>query len=113
MIGFVGKDPEIRYFDEHQSVANFNLALKRPSYRTKAGHIVPEQTDWIRVVTYGEGARFAEKYIKKGSRLLIEGRLSTRTYNDKQGIPQYITEVVAEKLSFVDYKVVSENDAKS
>lgn len=112
MIGFVGNDPEVRYFDNNQSVANFSLALKRAAFRTKAGHTVPEQTDWIRVATRGDVARFAEEYIKKGSRILVEGRLNTRTYTDKQGVQQTITEVVAERISFVDYKPSSTDNKK-
>lgn len=111
MIGFVGKDPEVRYFDNNQCVANFSLALKRPAFRSKEGHIVPEQTDWIKVSTRGEVALYTEKYVKKGSRILVEGRLSTRTYTDKQGVQQYITEVIAERINFVDYKSTSSNES--
>lgn len=104
LIGYVGNDPEVRYFDENQSVANFSLALHRPSYKTKAGKIVPEQIDWVRVSSRGDAARFAEEFVKKGTRVFVEGRLSTRTYTDKQGLQHNITEVVAERLSFVDLR---------
>lgn len=109
LIGYVGNDPEIRYFDDNQCVASFNLALHRPAFRSKTGRLVPEQTDWIRISSRGEVARFAEEYVKKGSRLLLEGRLATRSYTDKQGLTHMITEVVAERISFVD----SRNDKKS
>ena len=108
LIGFVGADPEIRYFDENQGTASFSLALHRPAFRTKAGKVVPEQVDWVRITCRGETTRFAEQYVRKGSRLLVEGRLATRTYADKQGVSHTLTEVIAERLSFVDYKTNSE-----
>lgn len=102
LMGYVGADPEVRYFDENQSVANFTVALNRPAYRSRTGKAVPEQTDWIRVTSRGEVARFAEEYVKKGVRLLVEGRLTTRTFTDKQGLQHSVTEVFAERLSFLD-----------
>lgn len=102
LIGYVGADPDIRYYNDKQSVAAFSLALKRPAFKTKSGNISPEQTDWIRISAFGDAAILAEEYVRKGTRLLVEGRLSTRSYTDKRGVAHNITEVVAEKLTLLD-----------
>lgn len=102
LIGYAGSDPEVHYYAENQAAATFNLAVTRPSFRNNNGQLVPEQTDWIRIASFFQSARYAEENIRKGSRVLVEGRLSSRQYTDKKGVTHSVTEVIAEKLSLLD-----------
>lgn len=90
--GLVGADPTIRYIDT-RPVAEFSLATREPS-RTGAGGVkIPERTEWHRIVMWDANAEFAEKYIRKGSRLLLEGQLRTRTWEDRNTIKHTVTEI--------------------
>ena len=90
--GLVGADPTIRYIDT-RAVAEFSLATREPA-RTGAGGVkIPERTEWHRIVMWDANAEFAEKYIRKGSRLLLEGQLRTRTWEDRNTIKHTVTEI--------------------
>ena len=97
LLGNLGKDPEVKYFDENNLVVNFPLATNE-SYIDKTGTKVT-QTEWhnIKITRPGLG-KVAESYLKKGDMIFIEGRLKTRSYDDQQGIKRYITEVIVETL---------------
>lgn len=90
--GHVGADPTIRYV-QSRPVAEFSLATKEPARTTAAGVPIPERTDWHRIVMWDAAAEFAEKYIRRGSHLLIEGQLRTRTWEDRNTIKHTVTEV--------------------
>lgn len=92
LCGFVGADPKMRYI-ESRPIAEFSLATKEPERRTPGGAVVPERTEWHRIVMWDANAEFAEKYIRKGSRLLLEGTLRTRTWEDRTAIKHTVTEV--------------------
>ncbi|MEZ5007977.1 MAG: single-stranded DNA-binding protein [Chitinophagales bacterium] len=102
LIGHLGKDPEVRHLDGNNVVANFPIATSE-SYTTKDGNRV-EQTEWHNIVLWRKLAEIAEKYIKKGSLVFIEGRLRTRNWDDKDGNKRYITEVVGTSLQMLDKK---------
>ena len=102
LIGRTGKDPEIRYFDSNSAVANFSLATSERGYKLANGTEVPERTEWHNVVAYRELAIFAEKWIKKGSLLYVEGKIRYRTYVDNTGIRRQVTEILAEKINFFE-----------
>lgn len=91
LVGHVGADPEIRHLDNNVSVANFRLATSE-SYIAKNGEKVTT-TEWHNVVLWRSLADLAEKYIRKGKQLYIEGRIRTRSYDDKDGQKRYITEI--------------------
>lgn len=93
--GFVGRDPQMRMVDQSR-VAEFSLATtERRRGRDPQGNEVemPEITEWHRIVMWGRSAEFAEKFIRKGSHLLIEGRLRTRKWTDRNAIERTITEI--------------------
>jgi len=92
LIGNVGNDPEIKTFDGGRKLANFTLATNE-SYKNDKGEKV-EQTEWHKVVAWGKTAEIIEKYVAKGKEIAIEGKLTHRTYDDKNGEKRYITEVV-------------------
>ena len=96
LVGHLGKDPEIRYLDNNVSVASFPLATSENFNRD--GKRV-EQTEWHTVVLWRGLADVAAKYLTKGKLVYIEGRLRTRSYEDKEGIRRYSTEIVAENFT--------------
>ena len=94
LIGNLGADPEIRRTQDGRPIANLRLATSE-SWRDKATGERKEKTEWHRVVIFSEGlCKIAEQYLKKGSKIYIEGQLQTRKYNDKDGVEKYSTEVV-------------------
>ena len=92
LIGHVGNDPEIKTFGEGKKVANISLATNE-SYTNAKGEKV-EETQWHKVKAWGKVADIIEKYVKKGKEVAIEGKLTHRSYDDKNGEKRYITEVV-------------------
>ena len=81
LIGNVGRDPEVRYFDSGAAVANFPLATSERGYTLANGTVVPERTEWHNVVVRRDLVSFVEKWVKKGSGLYVEGKIRTRTGN--------------------------------
>ena len=92
LIGNLGQNPEIRTFDNGKAVARFSLATK-DSYRDSNGKKVTE-TQWHNLVAWGNLAKIVEKYLLKGSEVAIEGKLTHKAYDDKDGKKRYFTEVV-------------------
>ena len=108
LVGNVGKDPDVRYFDNNEGVANFPLATTEPAFTTRDGKQVPERTEWHNITVRRGLVKVAESYIRKGTQLYIEGKLKTRSY-DQDGVTKYITEVIAETLKLLGRK--SDNPA--
>ena len=103
LIGRLGKDPVIKHFENGGAIAEFTLATD-DSYKDKQGNKV-EQTDWHNIkINFPKLAEVAEKYLKKGSLVHIEGKIKTRSYDDKDGNKRYITEVVVEGFKMLDSK---------
>ena len=92
LCGFVGSDPAIRYIGK-RPIAEFSLATREPAHTLPDGSKIPELTEWHRIVMWDAQAEFAEKYIRKGSRLLLEGALRTRTWEDRTAIKRTVTEI--------------------
>lgn len=99
LVGNVGKDPETRYLDENTPVCKFPLATSEV-YRNRDGQKV-EQTEWHNVVLWRGLAKVAEQYVKKGSQLYIEGRIRSRSYDDRDGVKRYITEIVGDNMQML------------
>lgn len=100
LIGNVGKDPDIRYFDNNVAVANFPLATSERGYTLANGTVVPERTEWHNIVVRRDLVSFVEKWVKKGSGLYVEGKIRTRSYDDSAGNKRYITEIYADRVEF-------------
>jgi|SRR5215470_609040 len=113
LVGNVGKDPEVKYFDNGKAVANFSLATTERGYTASNGTQVPDRTDWHNIVLWRGLAEIAEKYIRKGSKIYIEGKLHTRSYDNGQGVKRYVTEVWGEVLELLGRKSESENPPPS
>jgi single-strand DNA-binding protein len=99
LIGRLGNNPEIRYTNTGTAVANFNLATSE-SWNDKQG-AKQERTEWHRVVVWGKLAELCEKYLAKGRQCFVEGRLQTRSWDDKDGNKRYTTEIVASTVQFL------------
>jgi single-strand DNA-binding protein len=102
LIGNLGADPEVRYLESGQAVANFSLATNRV-YLTKENE-KKEETEWHRVVLWGKLAEIAEKYLNKGKTIYVEGRLRTRQWTDQNGVEKYTTEIVGETMTMLGGK---------
>jgi single-strand DNA-binding protein len=96
LIGNVGNDPEIKNLDGGKKVANITMATNEVYYRENGDKV--EQTEWHKVVAWGKTADIIEKYVTKGLQIGIEGKLTHRSYDDKNGEKRYITEVVANEV---------------
>ena len=103
LVGNVGKDPEVRYLEKDVAVANFTLATTERAITLQNGTQVPERTEWHNIVAWRGLATIAEKYIKKGSQIYVEGKLQTRSY-EKDGIKRFFTEVYAETIQLLGKK---------
>ena len=95
LIGHVGQDPEIKNL-ENGKLANFSIATNE-NYTNSQGEKI-EQTEWHRITTWGKTADLVEKYVSKGKEIAIEGKLSHRSYEDKDGIKRYVTEIVVNEI---------------
>ena len=99
LVGNLGKDPEVRHLEGGNSVANFTLATNE-YYKDKQGARV-ERTEWHSISAWRGLAELAEKFLKKGSQVYVEGKLRTRQYQDKDQQTRYITEIIAEEISLL------------
>jgi|TARA_B110000263_G_scaffold938_1_gene772 single-strand DNA-binding protein len=102
LIGNLGKDPEVRYLDSGVAVANFSLATTE-SYKNKEGERV-SQTEWHNIVLWRGLAEVAEKWLKKGSSVYIEGKIRSRKWEDKEGNTRYTTEILADNMTMLGKK---------
>ncbi len=102
LVGNVGKDPETRYLDEGTAFTKFPMATSE-TYKNKAGERV-STTEWHNVVLWRGLAQVAEKYVKKGTQIYIEGRIKTRSYDDQDGNKKYITEIVGDQMQLLSRK---------
>lgn len=96
LIGNVGNDPEIKNLEGGKKLAHLTIATN-DSYKNEKGEKV-EQTEWHRVIAWGKTAEIIEKYVTKGKEVAIEGKLTHRSYEDKNGEKRYVTEVVVNEL---------------
>jgi len=102
LIGNLGREPEVRHLESGRAVANFPIATSE-TYKNREGERVTH-TEWHNIVLWTPLAEIAEKYLNKGKQVYIEGRLTTRSYEDKDGNKKYITEVVGQNLTMLGAK---------
>lgn len=101
LIGNVGQDPQIRYIDQNVCVAQIRLATTEKGYTLQNGTQVPDRTEWHTVIFWRKQAELVEKYVKKGDKLYVEGKLQTRAWDDKQGIRHQSVEIMADSMEFI------------
>jgi single-strand DNA-binding protein len=114
LIGNLGDAPEVKYMPNGDAVANFSLATTE-RWKDKATGENKDATEWHRIVIYKQLAEIAGKYLKKGSKVYLEGKLKTRKWQDKSGQDRYTTEIVADQMQMLDSKEnnSAENNAAS
>lgn len=101
LIGNVGKDPDVRYLDSGVAVATFPLATTDRAYTLPNGTQVPERTEWHNIVLWRGLAETAEKYVHKGDKLYIEGKIRSRSYDDQNGVKRYVVEIFADNMEML------------
>ena len=112
IIGNLGQDPEIKYTQSGSPVANLSVATSE-RWKDKNTGEQKEQTEWHRVVVFGRLAEIAEQYLKKGSKVFIEGKIQTRDWEDSEGNKKYTTEVVAREMTMLDSRASMDSNASS
>ena len=101
LIGNVGTEPDVHYFEADQAVAKLRLATTERGYTLPNGTQVPDRTDWHNLLFDRRLAKIVEKYVHKGDKLYVEGRLRNRSYDDKRGIRHQYTEIEVENMEFL------------
>lgn len=104
LIGNVGREPEVRYVEQGVAVARLSLATTERGYTLSNGTQVPDHTDWHNVILWRRLAEVVEKYVHKGDKLYIEGRVRYTTYDDKRGVRHNVTEIWADNLELLSPK---------
>lgn len=102
LIGHLGKDPEMKYTSNGKAVTKFSLATDE-SYRDNEGKTI-ERTEWHNIIMWEKLAEISSQYLKKGSKVYLEGRITNRSYEDKEGNKKYISEIIANNMVFLDRK---------
>ena len=104
LIGNVGRDPDVCYVDQGQAVARIVLATTERGYTLQNGTQVPDRTEWHNIIFWRKLAEIVERYVHKGDKLYVEGRIHYASYDDKQGKRQYYTEVWADNMELLTPK---------
>lgn len=102
LIGNLGTTPEVIEFKEGRKLVKFTLATNE-SYKNKKGETIKE-TQWHNIVAWGNSAKIAEQYLEKGKEVCVEGKLSNRNYEDKDGVKRYVTEIVVQDILMLGKK---------
>ena len=110
LIGNVGQEPTVRYLDTGVCVASVRLATTDRAFTMRDGTQVPERAEWHSLIFWDKLAETVEKYVHKGDKLYVEGKIQTRSYEDKQGITRYITEIWADELKLMSSKKDTANN---
>ena len=113
LIGNVGKDPDVRYLDSGVAVATFSLATTEREYTLQNGTQVPDRTEWHNIVLWRGLAQTAEKYVHKGDKLYIEGKIKSRSYDDQNGIKRTIVEIFADNMEMLTPRGASQPQAQA
>jgi len=111
LLGNVGKDPDIRYFDQNKAVANFTLATTERAHTGKDNQQIPERTEWHNIVVRGGLVQVVEKFVHKGSKLYIEGKIRSRQYVDRENQNRFVTEILVDELEILSRREPNNNGA--
>lgn len=104
LLGNVGQDPRVKYFDAGSAVATFSLATTERGFTLANGTQVPDRTEWHNIVASNRLAEIVDKYVHKGDKLYLEGKIRTRSYNDQTGAMRYITEIFVDNMEMLTPK---------
>ena len=104
LVGNVGQDPRVKYFDTGSAVATFPLATTDRGYTLANGTQIPDRTEWHNIVASNRWAEIVDKYVRKGERLYLEGKIKTRSYSDQSGATRYVTEIYVDYMEMLSSK---------
>lgn len=104
LLGYTGKNPDVKYFDNGGCIATLSLATTKKGFTTKEGKQIPDRTEWHNLILQNGLAKIAEKHIIKGDKIYIEGELRTRSYDDAHNVKRYITEIIVDNLEMLTPK---------
>ena len=113
LVGNAGDDAKVRYLDNNVAVANFSVATTERAYTLSNGTQVPERTEWHNVVVWRGLAEIAEKYVKKGTQVYIEGKIQSRTWTDKEGNKRYSYDILADSMQLLGRKSDTSSSASA
>ena len=101
LIGNVGQDPKITYYEGGNCVAQLSLATTEKGYTLQNGTQIPDRTEWHNLIFRGRLGEIVEKYVHKGDKLYVEGKIRTRSYDDQGGIKRYVTEIFVDNMEML------------
>jgi len=101
LVGYVGAEPVVRWLDSGMCVASVSLGTKEKGYTLQNGTQVPDRTEWHSVIFWGKQAELVESYVHKGDKLFAEGKLQSRTFDDKNGMRRQVVEVMAHTIELL------------
>ena len=104
LLGYVGQDPRVKYFDAGSAVATFSLATTERGYTLANGTQIPDRTEWHNIVASNRWAEIVDKYVRKGERLYLEGKIKTRSYSDQSSATRYVTEIYVDYMEMLSSK---------
>lgn len=113
LIGNVGADPDVRYYEADQAVASVRLATTEKGYTLQNGTRVPDRTDWHNLVFYRRLAKVVEQYVHKGDKIYVDGRLQYRQYDDKRGVQRLATEIIVDNLELLTPRAATQQPAQT
>ena len=104
VIGFVGDEPRIIQTQSNTAMASFAIATTERGYQRQDGTQVEDRTEWHNIVFFGKPAEVIGRYVHRGSSLFVQGKMRTRSYEDKDGIKRYVTEIIGDNFQLLDKK---------
>ena len=104
LIGNVGQDPKVTYYDSGNCVAQASLATTEKGYTLQNGTQIPDRTEWHNLIFRNKLAEVVDKYVHKGDKLYVEGKIRTRSYDDQSGIKRYVTEIFVDNMEMLTPK---------
>ena len=111
LLGNVGKEPKVTYFEGGNCVAQVTMATSERGYTLANGTQIPDRTEWHNLVFRGRLAEVVDKYVHKGDKLYVEGKIQTRSYDDASGITRYVTEIFVDNMEMLTPKPAQQQRA--
>ena len=107
LIGNVGQDPKVTYYDSGSCVAQTSLATTEKGYTLQNGTQIPDRTEWHNLIFRNKLGEIVDKYVHKGDKLYVEGKIRTRSYDDQSGIKRYVTEIFVDNMEMLTPKSIA------
>lgn len=111
LVGNVGQDPKVTYYDGGNCVAQLSLATTEKGYTLQSGIQVPDRTEWHNLIFRNRLGEIVEKYVHKGDKLYVEGKIRTRSYDDQTGAKRYVTEIFVDNMEMLTPKAAPAQQA--